>query len=224
MQRTYFIKFLLGILWLTCVGTGWHALWRYAATEGEAARVPLHWPTTKAIPLAKDRATLLVTLHPRCPCSRATLGELAKIMAEAQTRVETFALFVRPPGVPVDWEQTALWQQAARIPGVHVLSDENGTEAQRFGVKTSGQALLYDPAGCLLFSGGITAGRGHAGDNEGRTTIVGLLQGNSATEAGTPVYGCSLLAVQDGCADQSADAAEPCPLTPSSITLHEFIP
>ena len=38
---------------------------------------------------------------------------------------------------------------------------------QRFGAETSGQTLLYDRDGRLLFSGGTTGSRGHDGDNAG---------------------------------------------------------
>ncbi len=49
-------------------------------------------------------------------------------------------------------------------------------------------------SGTLLFSGGITGARGHAGDNAGRAAIVALLnQLNPATTA-TNVFGCSLFA------------------------------
>jgi hypothetical protein len=222
MRRKYFIKFILGMLWIVAIGTGLTLLWRYAATEGEAAIAPMHWPLTNKTLVAKDRATLIITLHPRCPCSRASLGELAKIMAEAQGLVETRVLFIRPPGVSVDWEKTDLWQQASRIPNVRVLSDEAGEEAQRFGAKTSGQVMLYDKQGRLFFSGGITRGRGHAGDNEGRAAIVAILRGKSPDKLRTPVYGCSLLAAQDGCVDQSDCSTDHFHLNSQSTTPNEF--
>jgi hypothetical protein len=44
----------------------------------------------------------------------------------------------------------------------------------------------------LQFSGGITASRGHSGDNLGRSAVVALVTtGESATNH-TSVYGCSL--------------------------------
>lgn len=204
MKWSLFFKFIFGTLWIAGISSGLALLWQYAAADGKAASAPVHWPLANKIPLSKDRATLLMTLHPHCPCSRATLGELAKLMSEAQGLLETQALFIRPPGVPVDWEKTDLWLQASRIPGVSVFSDEAGQEAQLFGAKTSGQALLYDKQGILLFSGGITGGRGHAGDNEGRATIVRLLRGAPSAKVQTPVYGCALFAAQDECADQPA--------------------
>ena len=57
------------------------------------------------------------------------------------------------------------WRSAAAIPGVTVHVDHDGGEARRFGAETSGFVVLYDAHGELLFAGGITTGRGQAGDN-----------------------------------------------------------
>ena len=57
---------------------------------------------------------------------------------------------------------------------------------------TSGQTLLFDRDGDLIFSGGITGGRGHSGDNAGRDAIVSLVESGESTLDETPVFGCSL--------------------------------
>jgi hypothetical protein len=108
-------------------------------------------------------------------------------------------LFVKPPGFADEWEKTDLWSSAAAIPGVEVVRDEGGFEALRFRAATSGQATLYDRGGRLLFSGGITGARGHAGDNAGRAAIVSLLAADGVGLRETPVYGCPLFAPGDEC-------------------------
>jgi len=45
----------------------------------------------------------------------------------------------------------------------------------------------------LLFKGGITSGRGHAGDNAGADAIALLLAAQDPGVRQTPVYGCSLV-------------------------------
>jgi hypothetical protein len=45
-------------------------------------------------------------------------------------------------------------------PAQRARADAEGVEMHRFGALTSGQTLVYDAAGRLLFSGGITASRG----------------------------------------------------------------
>ena len=90
------------------------------------------------------------------------------------------------------WCKKDLWHSAAAIPGVQVLCDEEGREAQGLGAATSGQVVLYSPGGELLFSGGITVSRGHAGDNAGRDAVISCLTGLRADRTHCPVFGCPL--------------------------------
>ena len=101
-------------------------------------------------------------------------------------------LFWTPRDAPSDWNATDLWTSAARIPGVAVLRDEQGREASRFAVATSGGVVLYDARGRLLFQGGITAARGHEGDSFGQERIASLLTTGAADRADAPVFGCAL--------------------------------
>ena len=189
-------------MWLLGVGTGVWLLERYAVTPGIAAAAPRAWPAESDIGRAPGRATLIMFAHPHCPCTRASIGELSRLMAEVPAAaVDAHVLFLKPPGLGDDWEQTDLWGSAAAIPGVQVSADDDGREARRFGSVTSGQTLLYDAAGRLLFSGGVTDARGHSGDNAGRSALVGLLTTDNANaiQAETAVFGCQLLQVADAC-------------------------
>jgi hypothetical protein len=103
-------------------------------------------------------------------------------------------LFIKPPGAGSDWDDTELRRSAAAIPGVTVITDTDGTEAARFGATTSGHTFLFDRTGALLFSGGITASRGHAGRNAGESAIIAAVNGRPRDRARTPVFGCSLIA------------------------------
>jgi len=139
---------------------------------------------------------LVVFAHPQCPCSRATIEELARIVACCSPKMETTVLFYAPSTMPRGWTKTDLWDSAVAIPGVRVLDDAEGSTARRFGVHTSGQTLLYDASRHLVFNGGITAFRGHSGDNDGRDEIVALLRGETPPRRGTPVFGCALFEEQ----------------------------
>jgi hypothetical protein len=191
MSRRTILAVLL--LWLAVVGSGLGALSKYAETPGPAAAAPDRWPAGARVHLDSLRPTLVLFAHPRCACSRATIGELAVLMTHAQGRVATHVLFFTPARAAAEWTRTDLWRSAAVIPGVTVESDDDGVEAARFGSQVSGQALLYSTDGRLLFSGGITGARGHAGDNPGRSTLTSLLvEERSARARPTPVFGCSL--------------------------------
>jgi hypothetical protein len=184
-------------LWVFVISIGIRHLWGYESTPGVAASAPDRWPADSRIKHAADRATLVMLAHPQCPCTRASIGELARLMTQAQGRVTAYVLFVKPPGFSDGWEQTDLWASAAAIPGVRVVVDDEGVEAGRFGAATSGQTVLYDATGELIFSGGITSARGHAGDNAGRTAVVSLLTADESEQKETPVFGCPLFARTD---------------------------
>ena len=121
------------------------------------------------------------------------------LMTHCQNQVKARVIFFRPKGSGADWLNTDLWRSAEAIPGVNVRADENGDEAARFHVTTSGHVVLYDVHGKLLFSGGITCARGHSGDNAGRSDLMLLLHHESPAETETPVFGCSLLNPKNGC-------------------------
>jgi hypothetical protein len=191
-RKKIFITTLLGASWLAALTFGARTLFRYETTPGSVGSVASSWPSVSIVPRQTDKATLLMFAHPHCPCTRASVGELAQIMAHALGKVNAYVLFVKPPSAGADWDDTELRASAAAIPGVTVVTDENGNEAARFGAETSGHTLVFDRTGALLFSGGITASRGHAGDNAGEDAVLAALTQQSIDRVRTPVFGCSL--------------------------------
>lgn len=186
-------------LWFITVGVGTGVLSQYQNTPGTPAiAAPAEWPSDSHVPRSTELPTLIMMVHPQCPCTRASLAELARLMAQAEGRLTAYVIFNKPPDVTKRWLHSDLWDIAAAIPGVNVLADDEGIESRRFHAATSGQTMLYDKEGNLLFSGGITGGRGHEGDNAGRSTILSYLSTGEADRAETPVFGCAIFA-QDEC-------------------------
>ena len=143
---------IAGVVWLLSVAGGMTLLWRYSTAPGIAAVPPEEWPPESRIRPSPDRATLILMTHPRCPCTRASVEELDRLMARLEGRLAAHVLFVTPTDAPDGWEQTDLWRRAAAIPGVDVVRDGDGAEARRFNAPTSGQVMVYDAAGHLRFS------------------------------------------------------------------------
>ena len=185
---------IITVLWLVCAVAGLIAVWSYDNAPGPPAKAPAAWPAATMLARAIDQPTLVLLAHPQCSCTRATLGELAEALARAKSFPKTYVVFLKPSSMPDGWEKTELWKKASSLPAVTVVADEDGREAERFGAVTSGQTFLYDTTGALLFSGGITGARGHAGDNAGRASIVAALNRGAAVTASTNVFGCSLFA------------------------------
>jgi hypothetical protein len=180
------------VCWVSAMLAGLFFLQQYKREAGDAARAPTRWPVASAIVRPTDRSTLVVTIHPKCPCTRATLSELSRILPMAGEKLKTVILVGRPPGVEPGWEKTDLLVTARALPGVEVLIDDNLVQVHHFGSFTSGQALLYSPEGALLFAGGLTPERGHEGDSVGKASVLALVQGQPSLAQTSKVFGCSL--------------------------------
>lgn len=194
LRKLLNLKKALAVLgWAILASAGVIYLDRYESLPGATIDSPAFMSASELHKNAKNLPTLLVFAHPQCPCTWATIHELEQLVAHAHGLIEVRMLFLQPANEPRDWVESALWQQAVKIPGV-IVSDINEKQLERFGEVTSGQTMLYDPSGNLIFSGGITDGRGHEGDNPGRSSIENYLLTNSISVHQTPVYGCALMA------------------------------
>ncbi len=184
---------LLGsIVWLLGMSAGTKIMLDYDYTPGATVSLPRQWPADAQIQPLPGEATLVMAAHPHCSCTRASLEELSVLMTHAQGRLSAYVLFLKPSEFSEGWERTDLWEHAVAIPGVRVIADDEGKEARHFHATVSGQTLLYDAHGELVFSGGITESRGHSGDNAGRDAILSFLTNETAERKGAFAFGCSL--------------------------------
>ncbi len=179
-------------VWGAAIVGGMGALWRYKATPGPDAPAPVGWPEGTTVTRDATLPTLVMFAHPKCPCSRASLNELALLMSHTQGRARALIGFWTPEEADASWAQGGLWDRAQELPGVTPFIDRGGAEAKRFGVHTSGKVLLYDTAGVLRFAGGVTSSRGHEGDNAGRDALEALLLKGQTEQPVAAVFGCGL--------------------------------
>jgi hypothetical protein len=191
-RKTKAILTISTIFWLAAVAAGMRVILNYEYTPGAAAAPLSKWPPDTSVKREPGEATLVMLAHPQCPCTRASIGELARIMARCQGKLTARVLFYRPAGFEAEWAKTDLWRSAANIPGATAIADDDGAQARLFDATTSGQMLLYGRDGQLLFSGGITDARGHAGDNDGSDAIISFVNTGAAKVRTTSVFGCSL--------------------------------
>ncbi len=110
-----------------------------------------------------------------------------------------------PDGAPAGFERGRIMQAASTFPGA-ITTVLSQAQSQPLGVRTSGHVLLYAATGELLFSGGITQGRGHAGDNPGLSDLTSTLRGSRPARSTHLVYGCPLLS-DDACGTCAAPPA-----------------
>jgi hypothetical protein len=175
--------------WAGAVVAGLFWLGYHAASPGDSGDPAERWPTGSRIAPANDRPSLLLFVNNRCPCTRASLVEFERLLARSPVPLAARIVRVLP-----DPQEAGKSTSPRTIPGVPSFDDEGGVEARRFGVATSGHALLFDRAGRLLFSGGITPARGHEGDSLGRDALLERVAGTRAYggPARSPVFGCPL--------------------------------
>lgn len=176
---------LVGVSIAAVVGVG-RALWAYETTPGDPGDTAARWPSAAPLVLAHDAPTLVVMIHPRCPCTDASLAELAEVLAEHPgPRVHVVVRVYRPED-----RVSALVERARALPNASVVFDE-GELGATFGPLTSGHVLLYAADGALIFSGGITLARGELGDNPGRRALEAAIA-DAAGPGVAPVFGCPL--------------------------------
>jgi hypothetical protein len=183
---------MLGLLvWVACIAGGQAWLLQYSFSPGAIAGAPQAIPASLDSSRQPARPHLFLALHPRCPCSRATLTELGKILSRSRDATEVTVLLYQPANESDNWTSGVLLDECRRL-GCIIRHDADGRLAAGLGCSTSGSVVLYDTQGRLRYHGGITMARGHEGDNAGERGVIEILQGLRASQVSMPVFGCPL--------------------------------
>lgn len=181
------------VVWSLVVSVGILLLDAFTARPGTAGAPPANWPRASRLPFDDHATNLLIFLHPGCPCSGASITELAYVLERSEHRVSAHPVVIPPDD---GCGQSSGWTNLDELGVARIGStwiDEGGTETRRFRVGTSGHVLVYEPDGRLSFSGGITSARGHAGQSFGRDAVLARVTRADAAIPVSPVFGCPLL-------------------------------
>jgi len=146
-------------------------------------------------PTSSPSPSLVMYVHPFCPCTRASFQELTKIVDRARADGKEPAVkivVVVAPGMPEGWRDGPNVRAAHQFQGAEVYYDLDAHLAHAQSVTTSGHVVMFDSPARLGFRGGITRSRGHAGDNDGTRAITDILNGRKPEVSAMPVYGCPL--------------------------------
>jgi len=189
-------------IWVLFTAAGLGALSFYAFTGSPPAHAAQQWPANALVALDPARPVLVLFLHPRCPCSSASIAELDRVLSRHPGAFRSYAVLTLPPGVKSGWEAGRNLEAARKLPGTALVFDRGGALALSFGARDSGTLLAYGPEGTRLFVGGITASRGHEGESLGALALTDIAVGQEPRQAESPVFGCPLLGPED------ADAGE----------------
>jgi hypothetical protein len=181
--------------WAAAAVAGTVVLARFHSTPGPSlAGGAGRWPEGGALPAPAGRASLLVFLHPHCPCTSATVAGLERVLAAAGSRPRDVRIVVFHPATATPaWSDGGLVERARLLPGAVVHADPGGAEAARFGAVTSGTVLAFDADGVRRFAGGVTPSRGHEGDCPGAAAVESFLRDGTPSPDTFPVFGCPIL-------------------------------
>lgn len=124
---------------------------------------------------APRKETLLASSHLECPCSKAAIEGIAQLMA-SDGNLNPPVVFFTPQNSP-ECGGSDLCEDVRRIPGERVLSDRDGLAGQCFSARTSGQVLVYNSRGHLLFNGDLPPRRELVGPNRGFDAICAIVHG-----------------------------------------------
>ncbi len=198
-------------VWFVVVAGAWWCVERYEFSVNEPLSHPAvtHWPAESALARSKHHPTLLLFLHPKCPCSRATVNELSRLLAvtkEAEMPApDLLVVATVPPTADESWWDTKTVAQTEQITRATLFVDRGGREAARFGATTSGFVMLFDESGSRRYAGGITVSRGHEGPSAGGDRLAQLLRGDASQAREMPVFGCRLCLPEPDAGSELAD-------------------
>lgn len=186
-------------------GHGWPALWAASLLPAFALlNVYTHTPDALGPPpppsaleelLQPSEAgkwLLVVAVHPKCPCTLATVSELQRLLRRVHARLQCRVLVFQPADADESWTSTRSINRLRNTLGVRLEYDPASQTAKRLGLTTSGETLLLSPGGEACFRGGITSSRGHEGANAGQQAVEEWVQGRPESLSEFPVYGCRL--------------------------------
>jgi hypothetical protein len=184
----------LTAIWFGLVVAGFAQMASYQSTPGQSAKAARRMPTVAQINPVGGTGTIVMFIHPKCPCTQASLSELERLVSQIPAETRTYVVCAVPAEAGADWLDTALVSRARSLAGVVVLNDTDGAMLSAFDAKTSGETFVYDKNSERIFHGGITSSRGHEGANAGRFAVAELLGGRTEKSCTTPIFGCPLVA------------------------------
>ncbi len=200
------------VAWIAAAVAGWYGISAYGFKGDPRATTDLvsQWPAESTIAQMTGRPTLVLFLHPKCPCSRATVAELERlpVLVPANALPNVCIVAAAPRSSGDRWWSNQFLDRVGRLPNARLVRDSGGVETALFGARISGTVLLFDADGNRLYAGGVTMSRGHAGDNVGLQAVTDLLVNHDASVSPIPPLGC----------DMVRERREPAGATPVSCT------
>lgn len=191
-SRSGLYLYAFAALWIVTLVGAFYGLQAYASIQGGAGAISREGFRFIQLHHRPGTPLLIMAVHPKCPCTRASLAELADLLARARGNCDAVLVELTPTH-----PSRSLWRTPAnlRLLGgrdVPIVSDPEGKIAASLGAVTSGHAIFVNAQGDVNFSGGLTLSRGHRGPTESQDAILSWIRGDNHAPVKNPVFGCSL--------------------------------
>jgi hypothetical protein len=193
MQGSWFLKFILAT-WIIAVLGGLAGFW-WKNTRPAVAETPVL--KTEALNLDTQDETLVLFIHPRCDCTKASAHELSQLERKVRSAFNVRVVAYYPEHEAKSWADTDLLAELRALPRTEIIYDRGGKLSYSLGARSSGYTMLFDRKGQLQFRGGLTESRGHVGESQGGRSIAALIEGREPEARVTPHFGCSLFSSKE---------------------------
>lgn len=187
----------IATLWVGSIAAGSWLMLQHAFGQGDSAPAPhrLSSELADSVAFRQRPLTLVVAVHPNCPCTGATLEQLDRFLTRHPQSAQVVALFwVEDEETnPAALETNRYWKRVSKMEAANAAIDPQGKRAAQFGALVSGAVAAYDRSGVLRFQGGLTPSRGHDGPSRGLDILESIARGEPVGDTKTtPSFGCSL--------------------------------
>src|SRR4051812_9788239 len=105
-RRKAIVATLFVALWASAVIASAALLMRYESTPGTAQAVH-PWPADAPPFLDLRKPTLVVAIHPKCPCTRTTLVALRELVTRYPAAASVHAVFYCPDNLRAEWSDSS---------------------------------------------------------------------------------------------------------------------
>src|SRR5438876_11861383 len=103
--------------WAIVVVLGFRPLLSYEIQPGHTGTPHRHWPQDSTLERSGGM-TLVMFVHPQCSCSRASLGQLDRLIAITQDQnLHCTVAFEQPADQSADRSKSELWGRASSLSG-----------------------------------------------------------------------------------------------------------
>jgi hypothetical protein len=199
LRRRSKLSIVLCALWMAGLLVAAGAMSSRRETRA-AVQAPLErWPTASRLVRDSGAPTLVMFAHPYCECTKASLAELRELAPRLEGKVRSYILFARSAKESVESSRSENRILAESIHGVTIVDDQEAREADRFGATTSGQIMLFDAGGEVLFTGGIGPLPHYAGRSPMLLSLIAAIESLSGggpmgarVQMPNAVFGCEL--------------------------------